>query len=399
MANDANEPGLQVKCEVDTFSLLSKIELFQFGALNDAIQEDACGHIPEPLRDNGDPKRSGIGRVLLSCFAGVLKGIFQSFYDSIKSILDIPKIAKQLFGFVGEKAFKIAKALYKGGVAGVVNEFTSSSGAGFFAKLKSNFIKIFNSLTKYFANKVKDIYQCYSPVAKGEVVCNALAYLGTEFFSGFLFKAVGAVGKVASKASDLLGLPGVVSKLGKYAKGTLGAHKKLVRFLNGTGPRAIRKALFKADGLKKIVVNVNKAMANVKKKYRYISSVIKNGNYAKLGTISTNITKLSDKYSDVNKNLTKLNKALANLRKRIDAKEMNAAASRGSLKDMREEAVQIALQIEKNINKAKVLGQKLENTLVLADTANLAINAGTPLETFLSGVSIDGSVLAGPFQR
>lgn len=202
-ANLINQSEVQVNCEVERFSIFSKREASQIGKIIEFVQEDECGHVPEALRDNGDPQRSGVANVLMSCFAGILKGIFNSFWDSIKSFLDIFKVAKKLSGIVGEKALRIAKTLWKGGVTAVVNEFISSSGGGFFAKIKKAFTNFFNLLKDYFVNKVKDVYECYSPVAQGEVVCSAIAYLGTEFFSGFLFKAVGKVGKLASASADL----------------------------------------------------------------------------------------------------------------------------------------------------------------------------------------------------
>ena len=168
-----------------------------------AIEDETCLDVPPALRDDGSEENSGIGNVILSCFQGVIKGFLQSLYDSLKSFWDLIKVSKKLVSFVGEKAMSLAKALWKGGVTAVANEFLSSQGKGFFKKMTDAFFQLYERIGSYFKKKYAEVYVCYSPVAKGELVCRAVSYLGAEFVTGFLFKAATRIGRVAQFADAI----------------------------------------------------------------------------------------------------------------------------------------------------------------------------------------------------
>ena len=233
--------------------------------INKEIFDRNCRDVPINLRkDPNSPLKNDVPNIILNCMYGIIKGILSNLYDKAKTFFDLFKSVIKIFGFFPKKAYDLAKALWASGSTLLDGEIALDGGNSFFQTLKEKFTEVVNFIDRTFrtgALKLKkqanEFINCYSPVARSRFTCQFISYLGTEFFlGGFVFKAVSAGSKIA-KSKELIGLASFLDQVSKAKTA-----------LDILPARAIRRFLFKVDGINQITVKATKLYRRVKNVHR-----------------------------------------------------------------------------------------------------------------------------------
>lgn len=357
-----------------------------FTEIHDSNEDLVCGHVEEDLRaDERDPEKNNVDNIIRSCLFGVLKGFFTNLLDKATGFFDLARAVGKILGSVGKlgsKAFSIAKALYQGGVPLVMNEFFSSGGEGFFQTIRNTFKDLFNKIKDTVARAAFTVTHCYSPVAKSRLACQAVSYIGVEFFGGFLFSSLKTASVVASQAANLTRTQKILSGLTPFFKRL----ERADNFVNAFLPRKFKKILLKSTGLTDITVAMTKRYRKFRNRFNVLIGRYKRGqnSFTRFRGISKAGEQAFVRYHRVHESIIMKQELVASIQERLqDAAKMG---DRILESDLRKELVSELIGLEKYYEQASQISQRLENLMALADTGSSLVRNGIRSQVFSDGV-------------